>query len=106
MTDAVLNVPIAISEELESPTRRALRRLFQRKGAVVGLVVIAAFILLALFAPLIVPYDPIATSWTLVRKPPSALHWFGTDDLGRDILCRVIFGARASLMGCESAGVV
>ena len=55
----------------------------------VGLVVIATFIVLALFAPLIAPYDPIATSWTLVRKPPSALHWFGTDDLGRDI-----FGAR------------
>ena len=54
-----------------------------------GLVVIAIFILLALFAPLIVPYDPIATSWSLVRKPPSALHWFGTDDLGRDILGRV-----------------
>src|SRR6202521_1461919 len=99
MTDATLDaIPIAGLEELESPTRRALRRLFQRKGAVVGLIVIATFILLAVFAPLIVPYDPIATSWSLVRKPPSLLHWFGTDDLGRDILCRVIFGARASLV--------
>src|SRR3982074_543905 len=86
------------ADELESPTRRAMRRLFQRKGAVVGLVVIATFIMLALFAPWIVPYDPIATSWMLVRKPPSVLHWFGTDDLGRDILGRVIYGARASLM--------
>src|SRR6267378_3636612 len=76
------------------------------QGAVVGLVVIATFILLAVFAPLIVPYDPIATSWTLVRKPPSALHWFGTDDLGRDILGRVIYGARASLMaGAISVGI-
>src|ERR1035437_2378521 len=98
MTDAALGIPIAVSDELESPARRALRRLFQRKGAVVGLVVIATFIVLAVFAPLIVPYGPIATSWTLVRKPPSALHWFGTDDLGRDILGRVIYGARASLM--------
>src|SRR5258707_5968065 len=106
MTDAVLNAPIAVSEELESPARRALRRLFQRKGAVVGLIVIATFILLAVFAPLIVPYDPIATSWTLVRKPPSLLHWFGTDDLGRDILGRVIYGARASLMaGAISVGI-
>src|ERR1700694_5281120 len=106
MTDAVLNVPIAVSEELESPTQRALRRLFKRKGAVVGLIVIAIFILLAVFAPLIVPYDPIATSWSLVRKPPSLLHWFGTDDLGRDILRRVIFGARASLVaGGLSGGV-
>jgi peptide/nickel transport system permease protein len=70
MTDTALGaLPIAVSDELESPTRRALRRLFKRKGAVVGLVVIATFILLALFAPLIVPYDPIATSWSLVRKP-------------------------------------
>ena len=86
------------AEELESPSRRALRRLIKRKGAVAGLIVIAIFIALALFAPVIAPYDPIATSWTLVRKPPSALHWFGTDDLGRDIFTRVIFGARASLM--------
>src|SRR3954463_5783934 len=107
MTDAVLGpLSAAVSEELESPTRRALRRLFQRKGAVVGLVVIAAFILLALFAPLILPYDPIATSWSLVRKPPSSTHWFGTDELGRDVLVRVIYGARASLLaGAISVGI-
>ncbi len=69
-----------------------------------GLAVIATFILLAVFAPLIVPYDPIATSWTLVRKPPSALHWFGTDELGRDILSRVIYGARASLLAGRDLG--
>src|SRR6266849_1064121 len=109
MTDAALTM-IRLADgranELESPARRALRRVLQRKGAVVGLIVIATFIMLALFAPWIVPYDPIATSWTLVRKPPSALHWFGTDDLGRDILGRVIYGARASLMaGAISVGI-
>jgi peptide/nickel transport system permease protein len=103
MTDAALPaLVVSTHDELESPTRRALRRLFQRKGAVVGLIVIAAFILLAIFAPLFVPYDPIATSWSLVRKPPSMQHWFGTDDLGRDILSRVVYGARASL----TAGVI
>jgi peptide/nickel transport system permease protein len=107
MTDAALGTRlIPAADQMESPARRAPRRLFQRKGAVVGLVVIAAFILLAVFAPLIAPYDPIATSWTLVRKPPSALHWFGTDDLGRDILVRVIYGARASLVaGAISVGI-
>src|SRR5579859_1697173 len=106
MTEAVLHALPATQDELESPARRALRRLFKRKGAVVGLVVISTFILLALFAPLVAPYDPIATSWTLVRKPPSALHWFGTDELGRDILSRVIFGARASLLaGAISVGI-
>src|SRR6476659_7194576 len=107
MTDAVLRaISPARSDELESPARRALRRLLKRKGAVAGLVVIAAFVLLALFAPLVVPYDPIATSWSLVRKAPSAQHWFGTDDLGRDIFARVIYGARASLMaGAISVGI-
>ncbi|GLR86645.1 ABC transporter permease [Bradyrhizobium iriomotense] len=99
MTDAVLSAnPVTDTSELDSPARRARRRLFKRKAAVAGLVVMTAFILLALLAPLIVPYDPIATSWSLVRKPPTAVHWFGTDELGRDILSRVVYGARASLL--------
>src|SRR5205085_5608430 len=87
---------------LESPMRRAGRRLLRRRGAVAGLVVIALFTLFALLAPLITPYDPLATNWALVRKPWSAAHLFGTDELGRDIFTRVIFGARASL----SAGLI
>jgi peptide/nickel transport system permease protein len=108
MVDATFNIVslAAADDALESPARRALRRLFKRKGAVVGLVVLAIFLLLAIFAPLIAPFDPIATSWSLVRKPPSALHWFGTDDLGRDVLARVIYGARASLLaGAISVGI-
>jgi peptide/nickel transport system permease protein len=72
--------------------------LLKRKAALAGLIVIAAFLLLALLAPFVAPYNPTATSWTLVRNPPSALHWFGTDELGRDILARIIYGARASLL--------
>src|SRR3954468_21871415 len=91
---------------LESPARRALRRVARRKGAMIGLGLITVFILLALLAPLLAPYDPIATSWSLVRKPPSMAHWFGTDDLGRDVLTRVIYGARASLSaGAISVGI-
>jgi peptide/nickel transport system permease protein len=107
MADAALAAPaISSVDGFETPARRVLRRLLSRKGAVVGLFVITAFIVLALLAPWIVPYDPIATSWALVRKPPSALHWFGTDDLGRDIFSRVIFGARASLVaGAISVGI-
>jgi peptide/nickel transport system permease protein len=69
---------------------------------VFGLVVIVLFELIAVFAPLIAPYDPTQQSWTSIRKPPSRQHWFGTDESGRDLLSRVIFGARASLM----AGVI
>ena len=76
--------------ELESPARRALRRLLTRKGAVVGSIVLAIFLLFAIFAPADRAFDPIATSWSLVRKPPSAQHWFGTDEVGRDVLSRVI----------------
>jgi peptide/nickel transport system permease protein len=57
---------------------------------------------LALLAPLISPYDPSSQNWSAVRKAPSVLHWFGTDDVGRDVLTRVIYGARASLM----AGII
>ena len=100
MTDTALgtSAALAATETLESPARRAWRRLVRHKGAMLGLAVIAIFILLAVFAPMIVPYDPIAASWSLVRKAPSAQHWFGTDELGRDVLARVVFGARASLL--------
>jgi peptide/nickel transport system permease protein len=99
---------MAVSETLaldlgeESPGARAWRRLIKRKGAVFGLIIIAVFVLLAVFAPLLAPHDPIQQSWTTIRKPPSLQHWFGTDESGRDLFSRVIFGARASLL----AGVV
>jgi len=94
----------ALAHELadESPGARAWRRLVKRKGAVVGLIIIAAFVAMAALAPVLAPYDPIQQSWSTIRKPPSQLHWFGTDESGRDLLSRVIFGARASLL----AGVV
>ncbi|MFL6832773.1 MAG: ABC transporter permease, partial [Xanthobacteraceae bacterium] len=81
----------------ESPRARAWRRLLERRSAVFGLVIIVLFVLIAAFAPLISPYDPTQQSWTSIRKPPSLQHWFGTDESGRDLFSRVIFGARASL---------
>ncbi|MBI3452288.1 MAG: ABC transporter permease [Rhodospirillales bacterium] len=85
-----------------SPGRRALQRLIRRRGAMVGLAVVAFFVALSLLAPYLAPYDPLATSWTAIRKAPTAAHIFGTDELGRDVLSRVIWGTRASLL----AGVV
>jgi len=90
--------PLAIA----AARAHVLRRLVRRAAAAFGFGVIALAILLALAAPLIAPYDPIATSFSMVRKAPSAAHWFGTDEIGRDVLSRVVFGARASLL----AGVV
>ena len=85
-----------------SPTRRAVQRFLRHRLAVFGLVVVVLFILVAIFAPLIAPYDPLQTSWSRIRKPPSFAHWFGTDENGRDVFSRVVWGARASMM----AGVV
>ena len=86
----------------ESPARRALRRFLRHRLAVFGLVVVVAFILAALLAPWISPADPLQTSWSAIRKAPSAAHWFGTDENGRDVLSRVLWGARASM----AAGVI
>src|SRR5271155_1076461 len=101
MVEAVITNALGGATEdasAETPIARAMRRLLRRKGAVFGLFVIALLVALALLAPLISPYDPSLQTWTAVRKAPSALHWFGTDDVGRDVLARVIYGARASLM--------
>jgi peptide/nickel transport system permease protein len=105
MAEAVLSNArggVTDDDSAETPTARAMRRLLRRKGAVFGLFVIALLVALALLAPLISPYDPSSQTWSAVRKAPSALHWFGTDDVGRDVLARVIYGARASLM----AGII
>jgi peptide/nickel transport system permease protein len=56
------------------------------------------FVLLALLAPWLAPYDPLATSWSEVRGAPGAAHWFGSDELGRDVLSRIIWGTRASIL--------
>jgi len=90
--------PRSLTERGDTPGRRALRRLLRRRGAMLGLVIVLIFIVLAVFAPLIAPYDPVATSWSAVRVAPSADYWFGTDEIGRDVLSRVIWGARASLL--------
>lgn len=87
-----------ITVQEASPARRALRRLWRRRGAMVGLVIVLLFILMSVFAPILAPYDPVATSWSAVRKAPSMMYWFGTDEIGRDVLSRVVWGARASLL--------
>ena len=102
MTVTALPAATAGDAREENPWARGWRRLRRRKGAMFGLVVVALFVLLAVAAPLIAPYDPTATSWSAVRKAPSWAHWLGTDEVGRDVLSRLIWGARASLL----AGVI
>ena len=87
----------AFVEDAAPPRAGPLKRLARRPAAMVGLCVVGFFVLIALLAPWVAPYEPTATSWALIRKAPSAVHWMGTDELGRDVLSRVIWGARASL---------
>jgi peptide/nickel transport system permease protein len=85
---------------------RAWRKLKANKAALVGLGFVGFFVLLAILAPMLPIANPNATDWSAVRKAPSAAHWLGTDDIGRDILSRMVWGARASLMaGVFSVGI-
>ena len=81
---------------------KAARQLARRPAAMVALAVVLGFILVALAAPQLAPFDPTAIDFRAVRKPPSAVHRLGTDEVGRDVLSRLLWGARASLL----AGVI
>ena len=77
---------------------RAWGKFKRNHVAMLGLGIVLFFVLLALLAPLIANHDPFQTSFTTIRKAPSASYWLGTDELGRDIFSRMVYGARASLM--------
>ena len=88
-----------------SPVLLFFRRLFRRRLVLAAAVLLAIIAALALLAPLLAPYDPAAIKVLRRLKPPSAENWFGTDELGRDIFSRAVYGARASL-GIGAAVVV
>ena len=77
--------------------RRTLRNLFRKPLASIGLLIVAVMVAAALLAPHIAPYDPNSPDFTAILAPPSAEYLLGTDEIGRDILSRLIYGARASL---------
>jgi peptide/nickel transport system permease protein len=75
-----------------------LAKLFRRRLVLAGAVILTVVALLAIFAPWLTPYDPMALKILDRLQSPRAAHWFGTDELGRDVFSRVIFGARYSLL--------
>jgi peptide/nickel transport system permease protein len=81
-----------------STSSRSMRKFIRSRTAVVGSVIILGFLALAVLAPWIAPYDPLISDWIAVREPPSFKHPLGTDDLGRDVLSRVIWGAQTALI--------
>jgi peptide/nickel transport system permease protein len=88
--------------ESVSQWQEVRRRLRRNPSAIIGAILILVFVLVALFAPLLAPYDPTVTDLTDIRPNyvpgPSAEHWLGLDDRGRDELSRIIYGARYSLL--------
>jgi ABC-type dipeptide/oligopeptide/nickel transport system permease subunit len=99
----------ALSQRAASPGlwREALRRLLRSRLAVVSGILLLILAFLALFAPFVTPYDYTAQDYSALTQPPSRAHWLGTDDLGRDILSRLIVGARISLaVGLVVQGVI
>ncbi|MBN9087271.1 MAG: ABC transporter permease [Reyranella sp.] len=83
-----------------APAGRAgvLRRLMRDKVAAIAAIALTLIVLAAIAAPLIAPYDPYFTDLTKVMQPPNETNWFGTDNTGRDILSRVLYGTRSTLM--------
>ncbi len=99
MTASVVEIEAA-QEELpgDLTARRLWHAIFSSSGAICGAVIVAILVLSAVLAPVIAPTDPTAQQLTDRMHGPSAAHWFGTDAFGRDILSRVIYGGRISLL--------
>jgi ABC-type dipeptide/oligopeptide/nickel transport system permease subunit len=91
------NESIVLKMPRYSNWRRMARVMFGRKLYAIGFGIVVFIILIAIFAPLIAPYDPIKTDIYRRLEGPSSDHWLGTDQLGRDILTRIMYGARTSL---------
>lgn len=89
-SDAIAAVP-------ERRRWRRLRVLLRDRAAVAGAVLLLVFVLATIFAPLLTPYGPNTTDFTNTLAAPSAHHWLGTDDLGRDELTRILYGGRVSI---------
>ncbi|WP_332683871.1 ABC transporter permease [Bosea sp. (in: a-proteobacteria)] len=105
MADAALNAAPDVATPAEgsgAPRSRAWRKLVRNRAALIGGAIVLTFVLMAVLAPLLPLADPLKSNFLAIRKPPSALFWFGTDELGRDQVSRLFFGAQASLL----AGIV
>ena len=95
----------AAEVQLEAPSglwRDAWHRMIRNPGAIVGFIIVAAFVIAAIFAPLIATHDPVEQELLLIAEGccpgPSSEHWFGVDLLGRDLFSRIVYGARISLL--------
>ena len=107
MTQAATNTPLGADPVLQTrPENRVWKKFRSHKSAMIGGVLVVFFILISRAAPLLPIPEPAATDWGAVRKAPSWAHWMGTDEIGRDVMSRLIWGAQASLLaGVVSVGI-
>lgn len=97
---------MATKERQYSLLKDAFDRLIANRLAMIGLIIVALLILIALIGPYITPHDFLSQNLDARNQAPSSLHWFGTDDLGRDILSRVIYGARTAIIVAFSVTIL
>lgn len=88
----------AVQSYREQVQLAVFRRLWRHKGAVVGLVLLTLLVSVGLLAPVIAPYDPTMGDFSAVLQPPGGDHLMGTDEQGRDVFSRVLYGLRLSLL--------
>src|ERR1700709_1390934 len=89
--------PAALVRPSVRRERKAWQLLIRNRMAMVGAAIVVAWVLIALLSPLIAPYDPIDQAVRQRLQGPSAAHWFGVDELGRDVFSQVLYGGRVSL---------
>ena len=94
---SAMHVRGAYPDEARTMGQMVWRAFRRHKPAMIGMVVVLLFVLAAIFAPVISPYDPDKTDLDNMLAPPSAQHLMGTDELGRDLLTRILYGGRVSL---------
>lgn len=98
MSSATSANPAAASAAPPRSGNRAWGKFKRNRVALLGAAIVLIFVALAILAPYLATHDPFKTSFMTVRKAPSAAFWLGTDELGRDIYTRMLYGARASLL--------
>lgn len=97
---------LAAFAQVERKQRTWWQVLLKQRLAVTGLIIIGFFLLIALFGPLLAPYTPFEMAPSASRQAPSSAHWFGTDEFGRDVFTRLLYGARISFqVGIISVGI-
>jgi peptide/nickel transport system permease protein len=96
-TETTQQTPALEAAIAPKPRWSGLRKVVSQPKGLIGLTLVVLYLLLAVFGPMLAPLDPFRQNFAMTLKPPSAAHWFGTDQLGRDVFSRVLVGARATL---------